>query len=279
MSRTDIEHRVATAFADDVADHRMIVKLDHGVHRHIVFQQREHSWNNRFELITYPGKLVISGDRGAHVFSRMYDMFQFFRSNGNEHGINPHYWAEKLPDGRRSVQEYSEDTLKQLVSEYVERWPDEYEELQHQYELAKQRWDDAKKLGRRPLGVAAEPRPPKTLEEIRELIADAEADGSTMYEEGARQLLSELEGIGVVSDTFEWDLSDWDYHFLWYLHAIAWGVRQYDNAVKAGLHVIRTGTMAWDTPLPTTPPPAAKKAEPTKPIKFEITVHSLGGAL
>src|SRR4051812_9070143 len=99
----DIETQVATAFASNVANHRLIVRHDQGLYRHLVFEQPEHSWNDRFELITVPGSLTITGDRGAHTFRRMTDMFQFFRSNGSDHGINPHHWAEKLPDGGRSV--------------------------------------------------------------------------------------------------------------------------------------------------------------------------------
>lgn len=57
----DIEHQVATAFTHDVTNHRMSGKLDHGLHRYLVFEQREHSWNNRFELVTWPGKLAING--------------------------------------------------------------------------------------------------------------------------------------------------------------------------------------------------------------------------
>jgi hypothetical protein len=244
---TDIEHQVATAFAADVAEHRMIVRLDHGVHRHIVFEQREHSWNNRFELVTYPGKLVISGDRGAYVFSRMYDMFQFFRRNGNEHSINASYWAEKLPDGRRSVQRYSEDTVLALVKEHIADW------------------------------VEGEARDDGELQQVRELVADFEADGELMYEDGARRLLGELEHLGVVSDTWEWALTDWDYHFLWCLHAIAWGVQQYDHTVKTGLHVVRTGTLAWDVPLPTVAPAAPEPLPKPKPAVK--TLATIGGVL
>jgi len=245
----DIECEVAAVFAEDVAEHRLIVRLDQGLHRHLLFERREHSWNNRFELVTWPGKLAISGDRGAHVFSRLPDMFQFFRSNGNTLGINPTYWSEKLVDERRSVQVYSEDRLWEKVREHLADAAREYRE-----ELAE--W--------RGLGSDPQWRPfvPEKLRRARELVREARDWGQAAYEDGGRQFLRELEDTDVVSDTYGWDLTDWDFHFLWCLHAIAWGVRQYDAAVRSGLHKVRPPLVAWDTPLPTKPPtkPAERKA-------------------
>lgn len=286
MTTSHIEHRVATAFARDVAEHRMIVKLDHGLHRHLVFEQREHAWNDRFELITAPGSLTITGDRGAHTFRRMTDMFQFFRMAHSpySYGINPGYWAEKLPDSGRSVKVYSEGTFKALLDEHMDDWRTGAEQRQQHYELDKLDWDTARPEQRWPRGDIREPKAPKTLEEIWEVIEDHQHYGiGSGYEDGARELLRELERIGVVSDTWEWDLSDWDYHFLHNLHAIAWGVQQYDNAVKSGRHVVRSGPAAWDVPLPTIAPkaPAPRKAKPAKakPISATITLVAAGGVL
>lgn len=37
------------------------------------------------------------------------------------------------------------------------------------------------------------------------------------------------------ADSWEWDLRDWDWWFLWACHAIQWGVAQYEAArVPAG---------------------------------------------
>ena len=30
-------------------------------------------------------------------------------------------------------------------------------------------------------------------------------------------------------DVWEWDLTTWDWHFLWACHAIVWGIAQYDQ--------------------------------------------------
>jgi hypothetical protein len=231
-----VEQQVAKAFAADVANHRLIVRHDQGLYRHLVFEQPEHSWNDRFELITVPGSLTITGDRGAHTFRRMPDMFQFFRSNGNDHGINPTYWAEKLPDGGRSVKVYSEHAMNWHLKDMLRDLAEEYRR-----ELVEWRAEGGDK-----------PELPKVLRQARELVGDYRDEIS--FRQGADDLRRELESIDAAYDTWEWDLDDWDYHFLHNLHAIAWGIRQYDRAVRLGLHKRRTGPMAWGTPLPTVAP-------------------------
>lgn len=274
MTGQDIERAVAEAVSRDFAGHRLIVRLDQGLYRHLVFEAKEHSWNDRFELITAPGSLTITGDRGAHTFRRMTDMFQFFRSNGNTYGINPGYWAEKLPDSGRSVKVYGEHKLWENLDEYLP-------EPVKTYRAERARWSTAFYKGEAKYGDR--PELPADLSEVCEVIIDAEEDGDLSHEDGARNLLRELENLDLVSDTWEWDLSDWDYHFLHNLHAIAWGIQQYDRAVKLGLHVRRTGLVAWDTPLPTVAPPAPKPVKQEKtPIKATVTMRTVavaGGVL
>jgi hypothetical protein len=259
--KRDIERHVATMFAVDMANHRMIVRLDQGLHRHLVFEQPEHSWNDRFELITAPGSLTITGDRGSHTFRRMTDMFAFFRTSGDDrYRINPQYWAEKLPDGGRSVQVYDEDKTSERLKELLKDLAEEYRrDLADWRAEVAEYGDDA----------GDKPEMPKVLRTARELVSDYRYEIG--YEAGARQLLGELESIGAASDTWEWDLSDWDFHFLHNLHAIAWGIRQYDNAVKSGLHKVRPALVAWDTPIPCTPPKKPAKAKP-KPIAINAIV-------
>lgn len=267
MTTNDIEHQVATAFAGNMARHRMMVRLDQGLYRHLVFEQPEHSWNDRFELITAPGSLTITGDRGAHTFRRTNDMLAFFRGSASSycHGINPMYWAEKLADGGRSVQVYSEHALNRHLKELLNDLAQDYRR-----ELAEWR-AEVTAFGE----TEANPKPemPKVLRRTRELISDYRLDGQLSFQEGARELLRELESIDAVCDTWEWGLTDWDYHFLHNLCAIAWGIRQYDHAVRTGLHIVRTGPVAWDEPLPTVAPAAPK---PRTPATATATVA--GGA-
>lgn len=295
MRGTDIEQDVAQSFAVDVAEHRLMVRHDQGLYRHLVFERLEHAWNGGFELVSTPGTLTIVGGHGAYTFRRVQDMFQFFRSNPDRpHRINASYWAEKTYDGARSVQVYSEAVLRQRLGEPLRDAIAARDALQREFDEENQRqleaWREELEVERELEGFdeadypAPEPERDedwpeliearKLVDEAQELVGDYDDDGQLSYEDGARRLLAELERIGLVGDTWEWDLSDWDFHFLWCLNAIAWGIQQYDRAVRAGLHQVRTGPVSWDTPLPTTPPvkpePAATPA-PT-PVKFEVTM-------
>jgi hypothetical protein len=290
MRDSDLESHVREIFTIDVAEHRMIVAHDQGLYRHLIFQRREHSWNGRFELITAPGSLTISGDHGSFTFRRLTDMFQFFRGPlDRPHRINVGYWAEKLPDSGRSVQVYSEEIARQWINEHLRDTVEHRDAIQKELDEENARQLDEWREDLRAEGIAEgdpewpAPEPERAedwpelvkarelVEQATELIEDYDADGMLGYEDGARRLLQELEGIGLASDTFEWSLNDWDFHFVWCLNAIAWGIQQYDRAVRSGLHKIRTGPMPWDTPLPTAPPQPPTPEKP-RPIMTEIKV-------
>lgn len=49
------------SFLSDVADHRMHVLLDQGIHRHLRFQQ-PHSSVYWFDVVTFPGGLCYTGE-------------------------------------------------------------------------------------------------------------------------------------------------------------------------------------------------------------------------
>jgi hypothetical protein len=287
MRTADLEIDVAHSFAVDVADHRLIVLLDQGLHRHLVFQSRTSSWRGRFELITAPGSLTITGDRGAHTFRRLTDMFQFFRSNPDRpHTINIGYWGEKLPDAGRSVKDYSEQVARQHIKDYLDQAIKDRDAIRAEFDEENQRLLDEWREDLRAEGVEEgdpdypPPAPEREedwpelaaacelVERAQEILESAEFNGLLAYQENARDVLRELERIGLVSDTWEWDLTDWDFHFVWCLHAIAWGIQQYDNAVRAGLHVRRSGPVAEAVPLPTAAPAKPKRPQ-AEAISFE----------
>jgi hypothetical protein len=78
-------------FLSDVATHEMTVVADEGNVRHLLFKAPD-TVTQYFNLTTWPDHLCISGDMGTYVFSRLEDMFDFFRENK----INPGYWHEKV---------------------------------------------------------------------------------------------------------------------------------------------------------------------------------------
>jgi|SRR5665213_1794470 len=88
----------AEQFLADVANHELTIKQDNGLYRHLYFRQLGNS-NMWFEIVTWPGALTINGDMGSWSFSRVDDMFRFFRSK--ELRINSSYWAEKITSESR----------------------------------------------------------------------------------------------------------------------------------------------------------------------------------
>lgn len=202
----------ARRFKTETAEHEMTILLDQGLHRHLHFAAPGTSgyW---FDLITVPGALVFQGDGESFVFRRLRDMFEFFRSNPDRKTvrINPHYWSEKLTNGRDSVKVYSSDLLARRVKE----------ELGY-----------AREAGDRPRGLV------KAVRE--EILKSWEIE----HEDSARALVRDFEFYAdeddrwdsdkkpdfVFCDTSEWDLRDYDWWFLWACHAIVWGIARYDTA-------------------------------------------------
>lgn len=187
---------IAARFVRDAAKHEMTVLHDDGLYRHLRYASPKSNayW---FDVVTWPGSLAIRGDIDGHMFTRITDMFEFFR---RKH-INPGYWAEKLEGGRDSVKVYSEELFVQLVKEHVA---------------------DAIRHGDAPRGISRA---------VRDEILNSP---DLHFEERAREALAAFEFKGFrFDDTWEWDFRDYDWSFLWACHAIVWGIRQYDAARTA----------------------------------------------
>ena len=82
-------------FLRDVAKHHMKIVRNDGLYRHLEFRG-EHGWHHWFEIVTWPNALAIRGDMGSWMFSRVEDMYTFFRGDGQR--ISPRYWQEHLSD-------------------------------------------------------------------------------------------------------------------------------------------------------------------------------------
>jgi hypothetical protein len=194
---------IAARFARDTASHQMTVLHDDGLYRHLRFSSNPRGYGEYwFDLITWPGRLAMVGDVGDdYVFTRLPDMFEFFRAD-RRWGINPHYWAEKLGAGRRSVQEYSEDAFRQIVREL---------------------FVSAVECGEAPRGLG---------KAIRADILDQD-----LWDEGeARKLLESFEYKGFTfGETWEYSFRDYESSFLWACYAIQWGIARYDRVRRYGL--------------------------------------------
>lgn len=192
-SEKTIDERVAAQFAGNTAEHRLTILHDDGVYRHIIMAKPS-TGLYRYELITWPGHLAVGGDMDTYVFARVQDMFTFFRG----HKVNPSYWAEKVQDGRERTSSYSEDLFKACVMDELKRMP--------------------------------VPNLNDKQREARAELLERMTDGDAHHLEGARELLTDAERGGLFSDTWEWRLEDWDWHFLYCLNAIVAGIAAYDTA-------------------------------------------------
>lgn len=67
-------------FLNDVKNHELTIHKDDGVYRHITLRNSETN-AFYFNVTTFPNYLVITGDMGSLTFSRVEDMFMFFRND------------------------------------------------------------------------------------------------------------------------------------------------------------------------------------------------------
>jgi hypothetical protein len=241
----------AERFAVDAAHHVMKIRRDDGLYRHLEFRRfapprqgepprlQSFYW---FDLVTWPGHLAIDGDMNGYQFARTEDMFGFFRGNR----INPGYWAEKLC-GPVTVKEYSEDRFRKIVTEHiteggekfpslVTRWPGLAEAVEREIftEGAIYHQDGAREaLDGFTFGDKHEA---ECL--CGEKRTFAEYEGARLWlasHSGGKGAGHRSKRVGLIEgfrfrDSWEWDFRDWSYQFLWCLHAIQFGIGQYDLA-------------------------------------------------
>lgn len=198
------------SFLNDVKDHKMIIMRDDGLYRHIRFK-RPGTNCMYFDLITWPGNLCFTGDMGTNVFSRVEDMFDFFRS-GPELSINLEYWSEKLlaVDGNKfhsAVTEFDKEKFEKTIKEIRMDWIEES------------------------IGAGS-----LNKEQRRELWDAVENDVMGCLDDGqewARQAANDFlykneNGEWCFQDLFEYNFDKFSTHFEWCCYAIAWGIWMYE---------------------------------------------------
>ena len=203
-----LEEQMRVRFERETAEHQLTVLHDDGVYRHLRFRRGESSfyW---FDIVTWPGCLSVGGDVDTYVFARAKDMFGWFESSAGG-GINPHYWAQKLvaPRGTDGARSYSHDSLRACVHDWARSHADEADMPMYHDVLI-----DA-------------------LE--REVLYD-EWETTWTEQEGRERLEileTEIRAAGGYLETWEWDLREYDWSFLWCCWAIVWGIGQYRAATR-----------------------------------------------
>lgn len=197
-------------FLGEVAQHNMQIHRDDGIYRHLRFK-RPGTSSYYFDLVTWPGYLVITGDMGTWTFSRIDDMFDFFMDShfGQRESflINPGYWSEKFEAGaghsRRESPCYEfdsqafDDVLRQWLDAYLEDCDDE---------------DDRDQVKEAIKGLCG-----------NHFSSEAEAYHALndTYFPSSVSTYEILEGSG--------SLLTHSHHYLWICHAIVWGIERYRN--------------------------------------------------
>lgn len=195
MSRMEPRNDPKSRFAADTTGHQMTVLLDQGTYRHLRFARpgTSESW---FEIVTSPRLLTINGDMGTFTFTRLEDMFQFFRRPDGS--INDYYWHEKLLASDKPAKTYSASLFTKRI-----------------LEDATGQLDDAEVEGEQRAAALAE---------LKESVLDLSAD----EQEATAALNSFSHDLLDFTDAWEHDFTEYSLHFIWNLHAIVDGIRRYD---------------------------------------------------
>lgn len=199
-------------FRKSVKNHKMTIVKDDGVYRHLQFKTAgtNHCY---FDLITVPQKLIITGDCGTWAFSRVEDMFKFFRTDesnffykkGKLH-INAGYWSEKLlcHDRHGEPSQFCEDEFKSMVKTYFkENAPYYFEDL----------------------------RGKKLKEKLSEVWEEIEMDvlGAENEYDAYRYLERFRHGNFRFQDAWEMRFRKASWGYIWNLYAIVWAIAKYDK--------------------------------------------------
>ena len=197
MSGTEEIEVVARRFQQDTANHGMKVALDQDLYRHLRFRApgRSFYW---FDVVTWPGNLVITGDMGTYTFARTADMFEFFGTGP----VNPGYWSEKLlSHSRAEITTFSPAALAEVVTAHFEDWRAEVPET------------EAGRLLKALRNALLRP-------DFTDLHCAHEALATFRW-------TSHMGEVYSFSDSWEFDLTEYTVHFLWCLNAITYSIRHY----------------------------------------------------
>lgn len=230
------------SFLRDVENHVMTIKAENGLYRHIRFRREKENayW---FDIITWPGVLTISGDYGTYVFSRIEDMFEFFRvepkrTKPGEIHINKGYWAEKLLaqdcNGRHtnSVKRPSSELFETRVKEWFD---DHYQsDVEGDTETLGYMFDGSEEIDTQEIDAILEriEKREAVWDEIESQVLLYNNDGEHEAFRAARAFESYEDPNFNFDDFWEVDCTEWSFHFVWCLYAIAWGIAKYDEAKK-----------------------------------------------
>ena len=192
-------------FLNDVKNHTLTIVRDEGNYRHLHFK-RDGSSSYYFNIVTWNGCLCIESDCGTFVFSRIEDMFEFFRKEDKKTEglyINTGYWGEKLKSISTygGYKEFSPEVFEKRIEEVFSEW--EFENTEQKNEVE---------------------------DDVKERVLAYKSDGDYPAMRAAMDYKSDYGHK--FQDFWEYDCKEYTFQYLWCLYAIAWGIGQYDKAKK-----------------------------------------------
>jgi hypothetical protein len=190
-------------FCRDIAEHKVTVLRDDALYRHIR-ARRGDSYVCGFDVITWPGYLCYSGDMGCFVFTRLTDMFEFFRGRRTAM-VDRGYLAEKVvaADKTDGIREYSPEMFEAAVKS--------------DFDLFVEDWDNDEDKA-------------ALWSEIKDDVLPSGEDGVSSAIQAASSFY--YNGRQVFADFWEHRLEDYTRRFSWCCYAVPWAIEQYDAACQ-----------------------------------------------
>lgn len=204
-------------FRKDIANHAMHTLRDDGLYRHLRFKQPQSSCYC-FDIVTWPGYLAITGDMGASVFSRLSDMFEFFRPGRGEESkddglfINRGYWAEKLQANDGSAKEFSLERFRANIGERFNSYFEGEELTRAEREAKRSLW-----------------------RQVREELIEPDWDHEVRAYDAVHEFEPEDQTFKCFGfpDFWESNNQEYTFHFTWRCYAIAHAIQHYDALALA----------------------------------------------
>jgi len=205
MTKDEVEQH----FIADTKDHCMtIISADEDtVRRHLMFSENGSSVY-RYDIHTWPGYLMVTGDMGTYVFSRIHDMFNFFQTGSPNFKINEGYWSEKLDainshcGADASIKEYLPEEFTKMIKEEFNQWIENWEIEPNN---ANEVWDALQN-------------------DVLDDVGDEQNDYNNAYS-------FESGNLNFYDAPFS-NCREYNYHFRWILYAIVDGIAQYKASTK-----------------------------------------------
>jgi len=181
-------------FLKDIKNHKMEILLDNGLYRHLIFSDGTYIY--RFEIMTFPNCLTITGDMGTFTFSRLKDMFCFFRKD--ELIVNTGYWHEKMIGDSCYIpaRKWSMESFKENVMECYNNWIKDLDE--------------------------------EEIEDIKERVDNLLYFADSEYE--AVCAINNWDS-NMFQNFWECSCMEKTHQYVWCLYAIVWAIQQYDKEI------------------------------------------------